>query len=507
MRKIRIWPAIIVIAIMLLLIGAYVCGTYMMVRPDDDKICEGVYVESVNISGMTKEQAEEAVNGYIAGLAARTLEVDVNGKIISTSLSELGYQCDAGDCIAQAMKVGKEGNLFSNYAKIKEVEAEHVVYNLQFSYSDKKLNKFIKNKCAKECTSAKNSKIKMKNGRLTYTKSRKGIGIDVATTAESIKKALKEQEKQDTVQAKAVVTMQEPTVTKELASRCKDKIGSFSTRFNAGNVSRSRNVANAARLINTTVIYPGETFSVHDTISPLTEDNGYYAAPSYNNGQVVDSIGGGVCQVSTTLYNAVLRSELEVVERSPHSMAVTYVEPSMDAAIAGDYKDFKFKNNTEVPVYIEGGTYSGTIFFNIYGEETRSSDRKVEFESEVTQEIQPGADKVTVDKTKPANYTKVTQEAHIGYKAVLWKIVTENGKRKKTQVNSSTYQPSPKYVIKGGAKATPKPTKKPKDKKDKDKDKSKDKATPTPKAKETSGKGKTDTKVTPAPTSVPAAEE
>ena len=301
MRKIRIWPAIIVIAIMLLLIGAYVCGTYMMVRPDDDKICEGVYVESVNISGMTKEQAEEAVNEYIAGLAARTLEVDVNGKIISTSLSELGYQCDAGDCIAQAMKVGKEGNLFSNYAKIKEVEAEHVVYNLQFSYSDKKLNKFIKNKCAKECTSAKNSKIKMKNGRLTYTKSRKGIGIDVATTAESIKKALKEQEKQDTVQAKAVVTMQEPTVTKELASRCKDKIGSFSTRFNAGNVSRSRNVANAARLINTTVIYPGETFSVHDTISPLTEDNGYYAAPSYNNGQVVDSIGGGVCQVSTTL--------------------------------------------------------------------------------------------------------------------------------------------------------------------------------------------------------------
>ena len=91
---------------------------------------------------------------------------------------------------------------------------------------------------------------------------------------------------------------------------------------------------------------------MHDTISPLTEENGYYAAPSYSNGEVVDSIGGGVCQVSTTLYNAVLKAELEVVERSPHSMVVSYVKPSMDAAIAGDYKDFKFRNDTEVPIYI-----------------------------------------------------------------------------------------------------------------------------------------------------------
>ena len=244
------------------------------------------------------------------------------------------------------------------------------------------------------------------------------------------------------------------TVTKDLASRCKDKIGSFQTNFNAGNVSRSKNLSNAARLINDHVIYPGETFSVHDTISPLTEENGYYAAPSYSNGEVVDSIGGGVCQVSTTLYNAVLKAELEVVERSPHSMVVSYVKPSMDAAIAGDYKDFKFRNDTEVPIYIEGGVYSGTIYFNIYGEETRSDDREVTFESETTQTIQPGADKITYDKTKPASYTKVTQEAHVGYKAVLWKIVKENGKTKKTQINSSTYQAVPRYVTKGAAEGT-----------------------------------------------------
>ena len=187
----------------------------------------------------------------------------------------------------------------------------------------------------------------------------------------------------------------------------------------------------------------------------MTEDNGYYAAPSYNNGKVEDSIGGGVCQVSTTLYNAVLRAELEIVERRPHSMVVTYVKPSMDAAIAGDYKDFKFKNNTEVPVYIESGTRSGMIFFHVYGEETRKSSRKISFE------------------------------------AVLWKIVKTDGKTKKTKVNSSTYQAVPRYVTKGTQKVTPKPTAKPTPKAS-----AAPKATPKPAPK---------AKPTPQPTPVPAA--
>ena len=162
------------------------------------------------------------------------------------------------------------------------------------------------------------------------------------------------------------------------------------------------------------------------------------------------------------MYNAVLRAELEIVERSPHSMVVSYVKPSMDAAIAGDYKDFKFKNNTDVPIYIEGGTESGTIYFHIYGEETRSQEREVRFESEVTDTIEPGADKVTLDKTKPESFMEVTQEAHTGYKAILWKYVKQDGKETKTQVNSSTYSASPRYVTKGAMKA-PQSTAKPKE--------------------------------------------
>lgn len=505
----RFLPAFLVIAVMSLLIASYAIGSYAMVRPDSDRICRGVYADEVDLSGMTREEARTVIDGHIDKLAQRTLSVDVNGKTVSTTLAELGYACEADPIIDEALKVGKEGNMFANYTQIRKVEQEHIVYPLAENYSEELLKEFVSERCAEKCSKAKNASIRMRSGKLVYTRSRQGESLDVSRTLEQIRSALKAQGEADEVRVEAVVTTKEPKISRELAARCKDRIGRFSTSFNAGNISRSKNVANAARLINGSVVYPGETFSVHDAISPMTEENGYYAAPSYNNGEVVDSIGGGVCQVSTTLYNAVLLAELEIVERSPHSMVVTYVKPSMDAAIAGDYKDFKFRNNTDVPIYIEGGTVSGTIYFRLYGEENRNPGRKVEYVSETIETIQPGKDKVTYDKTKPESYMQVTQEAHIGYKAVLWKLVTENGETTKTQVNSSTYKAEPRYVTRGaakGPKATPTP-------------KPGEKATPSPKPDKTSRptRAPRTTKVPatkapagtnpPAATAVPAEEE
>lgn len=459
-------PAFLVIVIMGILIASYVFVAYARVKPDADRICQGVFADEVELSGMTADEARNVLNEHIARLSRRTLTVDVNGKVVSTTLADLGYASELEPVIEEALKIGKEGSMFANYARLREVAAEHKVFELAGNYSEKKLKSFVEKKCASKCTKAKNSKISMENGTLVYSKSRQGETLDVESTVQRIQTALAEQVEaaEAEVKVQAVVTVKEPDVSKKLASRCRDEIGKYATSFNAGNVSRSKNVANAARLINGTVVYPGETFSVHDTISPMTEENGYYQAPSYSNGEVVDSIGGGVCQVSTTLYNALLLAELEIVERSPHSMVVTYVKPSMDAAIAGDYKDLKFRNNTDVPVYIEGGTVSGSVYFHIYGEETRDPGRTVVYESETIETIQPGEDKITYDKTKPETFMQVTQEAHIGYKAVLWKIVTENGKTKKTQVNSSTYKAEPRYVTKGGAKpgASPKPGQSPK---------------------------------------------
>ncbi len=455
-------PAFLVILIMIMLILSYVMIFYMKNKPDDNLVVEGVYIENTSIGGMNADQVKKVIDDFAATKINRALIVDVNGKNVETTLGDLEYRVAENDIVDRAMRIGKEGNVFTNYAEIKRVAAEHVNYTLNFTYSDAKLTKFVKKKVGKKAKKPKDAAVKLVDGHITYTKAKTGLSVDVDATVSVIKEKIDTVAEGD-IEAEAVVTVKEPKVTDEIARRCKDKIGSFSTNYTASNVTRSKNLANAASLINGSVVMPGETFSVHDTISPLTEENGYYSAPSYSKGEVVDSIGGGVCQVSTTLYNAVLRAELEIVERAPHSMVVSYVKPSMDAAIAGDYKDFKFRNNSDVPVMILGSAGDGTIYFNVYGEETRDPSRKVEFVSEVLKTIEPGEDIVKLDPTKPTTYMEVTQSAHIGYEAVLWKIVTQNGKTTKKQINSSSYKAVARYVTKGSAKVEePAKTQKPK---------------------------------------------
>ena len=112
-------------------------------------------------------------------------------------------------------------------------------------------------------------------------------------------------------------------------------------------------------------------------------ENGYQSAAEYSSGKVVEGIGGGVCQVSTTLYNAVINAELEIVERHNHTYSVGYVDASMDAAIAEDVMDLRFRNNYDTPIFISGNAYGGTVSFYIYGKETRSPDRTVTYYSTV----------------------------------------------------------------------------------------------------------------------------
>ena len=149
-----------------------------------------------------------------------------------------------------------------------------------------------------------------------------------------------------------------------------------------------------------------------------------------------------------------LKAELEVTQRSNHSMIVTYVKPSMDAAIAGDYKDLKFVNNLDAPIYIEGYTVGKDIYFNIYGQETRPSNRKVTYESEVVSEEDPGTQFVATGDAIGSIST--TQGKHMGYVARLWKIVTVDGvEQSRDAINKSTYKSSPKIVNVGTASADP----------------------------------------------------
>ena len=196
----------------------------------------------------------------------------------------------------------------------------------------------------------------------------------------------------------------------------------------------------------------GEEFSVEQATLPYTLENGYVDGGAYENGEIVQSIAGGICQVSTTLYNAVLYAELEVTMRYPHSMSVSYVQPSRDAAIAENLLDFRFKNNYDTPILIEGYIDGNNeLQFHIYGKETRPESRSIAFESEMLETTKHT--ETYVEDPEQAIGSMETKGTPIdGGKARLWKIVYENGKEVgRDVINNSTYTATEVKVMVGTA--------------------------------------------------------
>lgn len=477
----------IVLAVLSVILVATIILTTMFSGQDDSVICEGISVNGIDVGGMTPEEAKGVVEAYVAEVQNKELTIQIDAEQIVTTIGNLGYSCNVEECIEKAFSMGKTGGFLNRYREQKALASDGMDIVMEVKVDEAALRNFLETEGAKYDIEPENANLTRENGAFVVTEHKNGRKVSVNETMDLVKAYMTAEGMQadNTLLIEAVVLDVEPEYTTEAVSLCTDVLGKYSTSYATSSASRSGNVANGARLINGSIVWPGETFSTGGTMNPITAENGYFMAGAYENGQVVDSIGGGVCQVATTLYNAVLLSELEIVERSNHSMIVSYVKPSMDAAIAGTYKDFKFKNNTDAPVYIEGVTAGRVITFTIYGHETRPASRTIKYESEVLQVIDPGEEKVTEDPTQPTTYRKVTQSAHVGYKAQLWKIVYEDGKQvSREKVNYSSYAPEPAYVTVGTMEVEEEEDKD-SGKKDKDKDKNKDKNKDKDKDKET----------------------
>lgn len=424
----------------------------------NDTIIKGICIDDIDVSGMTAAEAKVAIQQIIEEKLETPIALHcVNDNEVVVTPSQLGMEWTNPEIIQEAANVGKVGNIIERYKIKKDLERENYVLNTEYSLDKKLIKDFIDTECTVFNQEAVDLSLKRSNGAFSITEGRQGLHID----AESACTQLYDFVLNEWDGSEAVVTLpvlvEEPRGTTAELQKVKDVLGTYTTRYTTSSSSRVANVENGARLINGITLYPGETFSMLDVVTPFSEANGYHMAGSYLNGLVVDSLGGGICQVSTTLYNAVLRAELEVSERSSHSMSVAYVPLSADAAIAESAgKDFCFTNNTDYPIYIEGiTTPDKQITFNIYGVETRSAGHSVDYISEVLETLQPSSENIIQDASQPIGYTKI-QSAHVGYKARLIKVVYENGvETHREVVNKSTYKMVPRTVTVGVATGNP----------------------------------------------------
>ena len=423
---------------------------------DETTIPEHISISGVDVSGMTKEQAEAVVTDYIDKYDGVEFSLTVDDKSITADGEDIGLCAKNSDVVEQALSYGKKGNLIQRYKAGSDLKnGKEKEFNISLTADTPTVENFLKANKDGLVNEAVDNTVKLVNGQFEYVEGKPGVDLMVEKSAVAIADYISTDWDGKDATIELLVEKDEPRGTKKELSTIQDVLGTFNTNFGTAVDGRTKNINVAAGKLDGTVVYPGEVVSVAEAIGPTTAENGYFPAGSYENGTTVETYGGGVCQVSTTLYNAVIRAELEVVTRAAHSMVVGYVEPSMDAAIADGAKDFQFKNNQKTPIYIESYTSGGNLYFTIYGKETRPANRKVEFVSEVTSQTDPQKEYVAVGD-QPIGYVETTTKPHIGYTARLWKVVYEDGVEVSRDVfNNSKYNPSKEVISVGIASANP----------------------------------------------------
>ena len=442
------WKGSLLLAICLLAMASS-----MTVCAAGETILKGVSIDKLDVSGMTREEALAALESYEKNLGGQSIKLGIGDNVIEEKLSDLGVTFDNEDLVDEAIGVGHAGNIVKRYKDQKDLQHSGKTFPLSWQTNEDTVRTYVENNCTKYDKKAQNASLTRENGAFNFVAGTEGLELNVDSAVRTISDYLENSWTSDNTAVLNLETqVTEPEGSAEELANIKDLLGSFTTSFSTSGSNRCKNVSSGASHINGTVLYPGEEFSAYETVSPFTEANGYAMAGSYLNGEVVDSMGGGICQVSTTLYNAVLRAELNVTERSPHSMTVHYVDLSEDAAIAGTYKDFKFVNSTEYPIYIEGYTTSDKkITFNIYGKETRDKNRTISFESQMVSET-PATTILQEDAGQGIGYKAVSSKGSSGYVAELYKIVKVNGvETDRIKVNKSTYKGTNRVVTYGTA--------------------------------------------------------
>lgn len=249
-------------------------------------------------------------------------------------------------------------------------------------------------------------------------------GVDFAISVDEAKEKISSEDKTE-YRIPLKLTPAKKTINDIGTEAFPYKISEFPTRYDATNTNRSQNLSLATGKINGTVLMPGETFSFNQVVGKRTIDAGYKDAKIYENGKVVDGLAGGICQVSSTLYNAVLLANLEIVERTNHSFTTSYVKAGRDATVVYGVKDFQFKNNRNYPIKIEGSVGSGILTFKIHGikEET---EYEVKIVPNTTGTI-PYTTQTITDASLQPGETVVEQSGHAGCKVTTYKQLWLNG--------------------------------------------------------------------------------
>lgn len=438
----------LIFAVILLLISAAISYVYFTTQKFDSVMLPGVNIEDVDLSGKSKEEAIQILREkYSNPILGKKVNIKTPKRTYTINYSELNPQYNIIETVEGALTYGKDLNIISRYKIIKKPEIKK--YKLKFSYNHKPVDDMISTISKDINSKPVEATINLVNGDFQVTKDKKGFELESKKLSEYIASKISERSNED-INADAPIKSLGAKVTAEALKTVNSKIGSFSTSFTSSSEARSTNISLATQSINGKVLMPGDTFSFNEVVGERTKERGYKEAGVIVNQQLDSGVGGGICQVSSTLYNALLRGNIKTTERVHHTFPSTYVEKGLDATVDWGNIDLKFKNTFDYPIYIEGFTSNKNVYFNIYSNSSLAK-RSYSITTEVYSTIEPTT-KYIDDPTLPVGQTEVVKQARSGYRVRAYKNIYENGKLIGREQISNDYYIPINGVIKRGTK-------------------------------------------------------
>ena len=496
--------------IFLILFLSFIFG---FITSKSNKIISGVSINGIDVSNLNKNDAIEKLNSQLSPNLSNELTLTRGEYSTKLNLSSIDTKFNFEEAVNTAYNIGRsENNIFFNNAKVISTYFNNQNINLNITYNQDLLINEITNINNNLPDKVVDSSYKIENNNLIISNSSSGYkvqndilinkisssilnnitnielpveefeadSIDIESIYNEIHKNAqdayystnpyeihKEEEGLDFAitlnEAKNLISQEQesyriplkilkPKITlKNLPKEAfPDLLATYSTKYSTTNVNRSKNISLSAQSVNGYVLMPGETFSYNDTVGQRTAARGYKEAGVYLNVEVTTGLCGGICQVSSTLYNAVLLSNLEVVSRSNHTFEPTYVPAGQDATVSWGAPDFKFKNNKTYPIKLVATTTNGTVTFNIYGLKT-NDDYDVKISSKKVGTI-PFSIQYKEDSTLPSGTQKILEKGSNGCKTQTYKILYKNGAEvSRTLISTDTYKPHNQLIAVGTA--------------------------------------------------------
>ena len=428
----------------------------------------GTYIDDIDVSGMTVEQATEAVN---KALEEAKSPVDVNYKL---KLDGKVYPLDFSDAKFEYNTKEVVENAFAQHRALDETDYQSIIdvfnyreqlknnpVNYETSYSvaidgvSEKVHAIL-DPLIDQYSTVKDAEIGEFNPdtkEFTITPEETGMTIDIEGAVNQVNELFAKKEYTGSVVVPSIV--KEPEITTEKIKANFGLIGEHTTKA-SNNANRNNNLNQACKNINGTILKPGEEFSFNKVVGQRTTANGFKEATVILGGQYEQGLGGGVCQVSSTLYNAVLKSDLKITKRSAHAWPSDYVLEGLDATVNWPDLDFKFKNDTDYQIIVVMWFESKdrTVHAQIYGKRL-PDEQTIVLRSECVGSTAAGKTVYEEDKTMEVGKTKVVRQAHKGLTIKTYKIWQDkDGKEvKRDFITTTTYNSYGKKINVGTKKA------------------------------------------------------